>query len=171
MSSARQASGPPGTGAALADVVAQLRRAMRRAARTADPANTLSVAQLELLSCLAETPGARPSQLARVLRLAPNSVTTLVNGLQARQLVTRTSGSGDRRTVALALTETGAHAVGQWQATNASILRAAVVGLHPGWQHLLTAALPALTELVSAIDNLTDQKPEHQESIERAAAS
>lgn len=65
---------------ALAEVVARLRRAMRRAARNADPSNTLSVAQLELLSCLAENPGAGPSRLAHVLRLAPNSVTTMVNG-------------------------------------------------------------------------------------------
>lgn len=166
-------SGPPpasGTDVALADVVAQLRRAMRRAARSADPGNTLSVAQLELLSCLAENPGARPSQLARVLRLAPNSVTTLVNGLQVRGLVRRASGSGDRRTVALHLTEAGAHAVRQWQAANAAILRTAAEGLHPGWRHLLAAALPALTELVSAIDSLTDQAPHHGVPPQRDAA-
>lgn len=159
MNSAQPPDGVVGTDVALAGVVAQLRRAMRRAARTADPANTLSVAQLELLSCLAESPGARPSQLARQLRLAPNSVTTLVNGLRAGGLVTRASGSGDRRTVALSLTQAGAHAVRQWQATNAAILRTAVAGLHPGWQHLLAAALPALRELASAIDSLADQGP------------
>jgi hypothetical protein len=32
------------------------------------------VAQLEFLSCLAENPGARPGQLARMLRLAPRRV-------------------------------------------------------------------------------------------------
>ncbi len=149
----------PGTDVALAGVVAQLRRAMRRAARTADPASTLSVAQLELLSCLAENPAARPSQLARQLRLAPNSVTTLANGLESRGLVTRTSGDGDRRTVTLRLTQAGEHAVRQWQATNTAILQAAIAGLHPGWQHLLAAALPALRELITAIDTLADQPP------------
>lgn len=98
-------------GVALADVIARLRRAMRRAARASDPDNALSVAQLELLSCLAENPGSRPSQLARLLRLAPNSVTTLVNGLRTRGLITRTGGSGDRRTVSLTLTDTGGQAV------------------------------------------------------------
>lgn len=141
----------------LADVIARLRRAMRRAARTADPGNTLSVAQLELMSCLAENPGARPSQVARLLRLAPNSVTTLVNGLRTRGLVTRTAGGDDRRTAALELTGTGRDAVEHWQATNAAILRAAVGGLHPGWQHLLTASLPALEQLVDAIDELAEQ--------------
>jgi DNA-binding MarR family transcriptional regulator len=160
-----------GTDVALAGVVAQLRRAMRRAARAADPANTLSVAQLELMSCLAGNPGARPSQLARQLQLAPNSVTTLANGLESRGLVTRTSGHTDRRTVALRLTPAGAHAVRQWQATNAAILQAAMGGLHPGWQHLLAAALPALRELVSAIDSLADQPAQQTEPAECDAVS
>jgi DNA-binding MarR family transcriptional regulator len=53
---------------------------MRRAARATDPALGLSVAQLELLSCMAEHPAIRPSQLARMLRLAPSSVATLPCG-------------------------------------------------------------------------------------------
>jgi hypothetical protein len=71
-------------GLAVADVVSRLRRAMRRAARAQGSGGLpggLSVAQLEFLSCLAENPGARPGQLARLLRLAPSSVATLVNGL------------------------------------------------------------------------------------------
>ncbi len=70
-------------GPELADIVSRLRRAIRRAARAADPALGLSVAQLELLSCMAENPGVRPSQLARMLRLAPSSVATLLSGLQS----------------------------------------------------------------------------------------
>ena len=66
----------------LADAVSRLRRAMRRAARAADPGSGLSVAQLEMLSCMAENPGSRPGQLARLLRLAPSSVATLSNSLR-----------------------------------------------------------------------------------------
>ena len=141
---------------ALAEVVARLRRAMRRAARNADPDNTLSVAQLELLSCLAENPGARPGRLAQLLKLAPNSVTTTVNGLQAKNLVTRANGSGDRRAVVLELTDPGREAVHRWQVTNAGILADAVAKLHPAWRHLLGAALPALRELVGTIDDLAE---------------
>jgi len=90
----------PVPSADLADVVAQLRRAMRRAARAGDPAATLSVAQLEMLSCLAENAGARPGQLARLLRLAPSSVATLTHALRRADLVTRTGGEADRRTAA-----------------------------------------------------------------------
>jgi DNA-binding MarR family transcriptional regulator len=63
---------------------------MRRAARAADPALGLSVAQLELLSCIAEHPGIRPSQLARLLRLAPSSVATLLNWLQSEATAPKT---------------------------------------------------------------------------------
>ncbi|MBF6061110.1 MarR family transcriptional regulator [Nocardia terpenica] len=130
---------------------------MRRAARAADPGNTLSVAQLELLSCVAEHPGIRPSQVAKLLRLAPNSVTTLVNGLHAQHMITR-APADDRRAVTLNLTDTGIRAVQSWQATNADVLRAALADLHPGWQYLLTAALPALDELTRAIDRLVDPR-------------
>lgn len=140
---------------ALADVVARLRRAMRRAARAADGGNALSVAQLELLSCLAENPGARPSHLARLLRLAPNSVTTLVNVLRKQGLVTRADGGEDRRTVSLTLTPAGERAVRQWRTTNTAILRGALDELHPAWRQLLTASLPALSELVHAIEILS----------------
>lgn len=140
----------------LADVIARLRRAMRRAARAGDPDNTLSVAQLELLSCLSENPGSRPSELAKRLRLAPSSVTTLVNGLRTRGMISRVGGTADRRTVVLSVTEDGAAAVQRWNSTNATILRAALADLHPGWQHLIGAALPALRELIQAIDSLAD---------------
>ena len=142
---------------ALADVIARLRRAMRRAARAAAPETALSVAQLELLSCLAENPGARPGQLARLLRLAPNSVTTLVNGLQKQRMITRTGGDADRRAVVLTLTPDGDRAVRAWHATNETVLREAIAELHPAWQHLLSAAQPALRELVRAIDTVTER--------------
>lgn len=150
---------PDGDGLALADIVARLRRAMRRAARLRDPANALSVAQLELLSCVGENPGVRPSRLARLLQLAPNSVTTLVNGLESRGLVGRAGAAPDRRAVALTLTETGERAVRQWQATNLAILEAALQQLDPSRQQQLAVAMPALLALVDAIDAHADQSP------------
>ncbi|HEY0118582.1 MAG TPA: MarR family transcriptional regulator [Cellulomonas sp.] len=140
----------------LADVVARLRRAMRRAWRAKDEGNPLSVAQLELLTSLQERPGSRPGQLARALRLAPNSVTTLVNGLQGRGLVTRAEGATDRRTVHLTLSAAGQEAVRRWQSTNADILRDAVAQLGAPSRDALTGLLPVLRELVETIDRATD---------------
>jgi DNA-binding MarR family transcriptional regulator len=142
----------------LADAVAQLRRAMRRAYRAADPTTTLSVAQLEMLSCLAENPGARPGQLARMLRLAPSSVATLTHALRRADLVTRTGGEGDRRTACLRLTLAGEAAVIRWKVLNEDLLQTAFAALPEGSRGTIQAALGALTELAGAVDALADEQ-------------
>ncbi len=145
----------------MADIVSRLRRAMRRAARAADPALGLSVAQLELLSCMAEHPGVRPSQLARMLRLAPSSVATLLNGLQSAGFVMRTPGgehgsAGDRRTVSLDLSDQGDAAVTRWHRVNEEIIQAALAALPQRDRVTLRDAAPALRDLTVSIDALAD---------------
>jgi DNA-binding MarR family transcriptional regulator len=155
-------SGGPGrdpNGLAVADVVSRLRRAMRRAARAQGSGGLpggLSVAQLEFLSALAETPGARPGQLARQLRLAPSSVATLVNSLTRAQLIERSGGVQDRRTAVLRLTTDGEAVVASWQQVNAHILTVALASLEPASRDTLAMALPALRELTGAVDALAD---------------
>ncbi len=143
-------------GSSLADTIGRLRRAMRRAARAADPGNQLTVAQLELLSCLADHPGARPGQLAQLLNLRKNSVTTLVNGLTRLGMISRGAADGDRRAVELTLTEDGRRAVHAWQATNSEILHIALSTLTVQERRALARATPALDALTCAIDRLAD---------------
>jgi DNA-binding MarR family transcriptional regulator len=140
----------------LADAVSRLRRAMRRAARAADPGSGLSVAQLEMLSCLAENPGARPGQVARLLRLAPSSVATLANSLRQAGLVTRTGGAGDRRTACLDLTPAGEAAVVRWKTLNERLLGLAQAALPAASRSVLADALPALAALAGEVDALAD---------------
>jgi DNA-binding MarR family transcriptional regulator len=146
-------------GPELAGIVSRLRRAMRRAARAADPDLELSVAQLELLSCITEHPGIRPSHLARMLRLAPSSVATLLGGLQSAGYVTRTpGGDGDRRTVSLDLSEAGAAAVTRWHQVNEDIIQAALAALPHRDRAALRDAAPALRDLTASIDAQADQR-------------
>ena len=159
---AQDLEGQEQIGPEMADIVSRLRRAMRRAARATDPALGLSVAQLELLSCMAEHPGVRPSQLARMLRLAPSSVATLLNGLQSAGFVMRTpggdaGGAGDRRTVSLDLSGAGAAAVTRWHQVNEDIIQAALATLPERDQAALRDAAPALRDLTASIDALADQ--------------
>ncbi|SRR5579875_571019 len=140
----------------LPESIARLRRAMRRAARALDPEGSLSVAQLELLSVLAEHPGARPGELARLLRLAPNTVTTLIQALAPRGLISRSAEASDRRAVAVSLTESGERAVRAWHRTNSEILRRAVAALPASQRRALAEAVPALDALALAIDELAD---------------
>jgi len=155
----QEQAGQEQIGPELAGLVSRLRRAMRRAARAADPATELSVAQLELLSCITEHPGIRPSQLARMLRLAPSSVATLLGGLQSAGYVTRTPGAdsaGDRRTVSLDLSEAGTEAVTRWHRVNEDIIQAALAELPHRERAALRDAAPALRDLTASIDAQAD---------------
>jgi DNA-binding MarR family transcriptional regulator len=143
----------------LADGIARLRRALRRGARVADPANPLAVAQLELLSALTEHPGARPGQLARLLHMRPNTVTTIVNALAAQGMISRAAADGDRRAVQLTATDAGQQAVHAWQATNAAVLHLALSTLPAPQRRALAAAVPALDALATAVDRLADSPP------------
>src|ERR1035437_259458 len=137
---------------AVADLVARLRRAMRKAARVRAPAMSLSVARLELLSLLQEHPGARPGDLAGLLHLAANSVSTLANAMVSAGMLDRSPGTTDKRTVEFTLTPQGAHLVRQWRTTNAALLQSAIAALNTQDQQILTEALPVLERLVAVID-------------------
>jgi DNA-binding MarR family transcriptional regulator len=147
---------PIRTSDGLADCIARLRRALRRGARVADPANPLAVAQLELLSTLAEHPGARPGQLARLLHLRPNTVTTMVSALAVQGMIERATSAGDRRAIELTMTDAGQQAVRAWQAANAAVLNLALSALPARQRRALDAAIPALDALAKAVDKLAD---------------
>jgi DNA-binding MarR family transcriptional regulator len=102
-----------------------------------------------MLSCMAENPGARPGQLARLLRLAPSSVATLANSLRQADLVTRTGGAGDRRTASLDLTPAGLSAVARWKTLN---------------ERLLSLALDSLP-----VDTLADEPAPHPAAAPRTS--
>jgi DNA-binding MarR family transcriptional regulator len=140
----------------LAEAIARLRRALRRGARVADPGNTLAVAQLELLGAVAEHPGSRPGQVARLLNMRPNTVTTIVNALSAHGMLQRATAEDDRRAVELTVTETGQQAVLAWQATNAAVLNLALSSLPARQRRALAAAVPALQALAREVDRLAD---------------
>ncbi len=154
----------PGPGAAeattsdtLGDVVARLRRAMRRSARVRMPSTRLSVAQLELLSIVEEYPGSRSGQLAQLLRLAPNSVSTLVGTLAEMGMLERSSDPADKRAVTYSLTVEGAREVIQWRETSNASLKAAVAALDPDELRVMGLALPVLDRIVALLDEQTDR--------------
>ena len=144
----------------IAEVIARLRRALRRGARVADPANRLAVAQLEVLSAVTEQAGVRPGQLARQLHMRPNTMTTIVNALCTQGMLDRAGAAGDRRAIELTATEAGRQAVLTWQATNAAVLHLALSTLPAQQRRTLRAAVPALDALARAIDRLADQPPD-----------
>jgi DNA-binding MarR family transcriptional regulator len=73
-------------------------------------------AQYSVLLVVHQTPGLRQSQVADALGIKRTNFVTLFDGLQQRGLALRAPVAGDRRAVALHLTEAGEALVGQLMA-------------------------------------------------------
>jgi DNA-binding MarR family transcriptional regulator len=136
----------------LADAVARLRRAMRRAARQRAPELGLSVAELEVMTAIATEPGSRAGDLAQRLRLAPNTLSTLATRLDGQGLIERSPGTGDRRTVELSLSDSGQAALDAWQHTNIHLIATALSALPEADRRRIRSVLPAIERLVDLID-------------------
>src|ERR1700746_1849951 len=104
--------------AAAAELLAALgaiRRVARRAVSSSALAGALPPARSELLRLAARRPGISVAEAAQELRLAPNSVSTMVSQLAADGLLARSRAVADRRSVRLALTHGGAARGAQWR--------------------------------------------------------
>lgn len=135
----------------LTEVVARLRRALRTSIRTEYTWESLPMAQVELLACLAERDGTRVGELAQLLRLAPNSVSTLVQQLSDAGFLHRERDPADRRAALLRLTPAGAAALAGWQRAHERRLGSALTRLSEDDRRAIVAALPALSNLVEAL--------------------
>ena len=91
--------------------------------------------------------------------MRPNTVTTIVNALTARGMITRATADEDGRAIELTATDAGQKAVHAWQVTDAAVLHLALSTLPEPQQRALTAAVPAIDALARAIDRLADTPP------------
>ena len=82
-----------------------IRRTARRAARQAWTQQPLPPAQSELLRLAAARPGITVADAAQELRLAPNTVSTLVGRLTDAGLLRRERSAQDGRAALLTVTE------------------------------------------------------------------
>jgi DNA-binding MarR family transcriptional regulator len=136
----------------LAEVVARLRRALRRAVRADLTKQTLPVAQIEVLQLLAERPGLRSGEVGEALLLAPTTISTLVGALLSARLIERAPDPADRRAWHLHLTSRGTRELARWQQSNKRVLRDAMAALGAADRQALRGALPALAALVNHLD-------------------
>jgi DNA-binding MarR family transcriptional regulator len=161
VSSVNDVSLPPGPPAELeragaADLLAAIgavRRVARRAVRSAY-AEPLPPARSELLRLAARRPGIGVAEAAAELRLAPNSVSTMVSKLAEDGLLSRGRVASDGRSVRLTVTEAGAARVEEWRDIRLD-LAARAIGLLPAEdQKALAAVVPALTRLAQLMEEL-----------------
>ncbi|ETA01365.1 transcriptional regulator, MarR family [Frankia casuarinae] len=147
---------------ALTEVVTRLRRVLRTSIRSDYPWEALPMAQVELLQCLQERDGARVGELAGLLHLAPNTVSTLVQQMSDADLLRRVTDPADRRAARVSLTETGTRHLQGWREAHERRLGDALGRLAAADQAVIVEALPALSRLVEQLD---DRRPADPSSV------
>jgi DNA-binding MarR family transcriptional regulator len=140
------------SGGELLAAIGLVRRTARRAVRQAWEQEPLPPAQGELLRLAASRPGITVADAAQELRLAPNTVSTLVGKLTSAGLLTRSRGTQDARTALLTVTDGARQRLAQWRDLRAELAGRALARLTPGDRRALAAALPALQRLAEGME-------------------
>ena len=138
---------------ALTDVVGRLRRALRRSIRSDYPWERLPMARVELLHALTELGPARVGELARAQRLAPNTVSELVQQLIDDGFAARTVDPHDGRASVITVTPRGIGELHQWTEANENRIGAALASLSAADQKAIHRAVPALERLVDRLQS------------------
>jgi DNA-binding MarR family transcriptional regulator len=129
-----------------------VRRIVRRAARMAGLDEPLPAAQSELLRLAAGRPGISVADAAHELRLAPNTVSTLVGRLTAAGLLDRARGVSDGRSVRLSATDKAARRIAGRRDLRTEVATRALDQLADGDRQALADAMPALLRFVAKLD-------------------
>ncbi len=159
VSSVNDASSPPADLAKaeageLLTAAGAIRRIARRAVRNSATAQALPPARSELLRLAARRPGISVAEAAHEMRLAPNSVSTMVSRLTADGLLSRDRASSDGRTVRLTPTEAGMERIAQWQDIRTGLAGRALGQLSEADRQAIRAAIPALARLAEQMEAL-----------------
>jgi DNA-binding MarR family transcriptional regulator len=111
----------------LVAAVGRFRRAARRAAGQR-PGQRLTPSQVELVLLVRDRPGLSVQQAAGELRLAANSVSTLVRALMDQGMLERLPDPADRRVARLRLTDAARDRIQAWQDRRTDAVTAAMAG-------------------------------------------
>lgn len=133
---------------------AALRRLVRRQIEPPPdiPGPRLRGGQVELLGVVEESPGIGVASAAKVLRMAANSVSTLVNQLADAGLLVRETDDDDRRAIRLHLTEAATVRLKAWRQAKARLVGAGVARLSAVDRAAIARALPALRTLMAQLE-------------------
>jgi DNA-binding MarR family transcriptional regulator len=135
----------------LLSTMASIRRTGRRVAERPAELSALTGAQLELARLVRRRPGISIAEAASELRLAPNTVSTLVRRLTDTGLMFRLVGEPDRRIARLELSADLRHRIDAWRDRRVVALGASIGRLPAGDQRLLLEALPVLGRLADQL--------------------
>jgi DNA-binding MarR family transcriptional regulator len=131
---------------------------MLAARASAEAVQRVSSSQLQALLCLHEQGPLKLTKLAEALEVIPSSATRLCDRLVAADLITRKTGTVDRREVVLQLTTSGKKLIRQIQDRRQAEIRQALTGMSDRERRGLLAGLEALAAQLTH-DEGTDAAP------------
>jgi DNA-binding MarR family transcriptional regulator len=143
----------PATPEDLLEAVSAIRRAVRRRVSRPVELSVLTGAQLELVRLLRREPGVSIADAAARLRVAPNTVSTLVGQLSDAGVVERRTDEVDRRVVRLTLNPGIRRRVDAVRDRRLDALGEAMSRLSPDERRLLDEATPVLLRLADELQN------------------
>jgi DNA-binding MarR family transcriptional regulator len=156
---------PPGPGqldpltVELPRAVLRFRRSLRRTARQDFNREALSPTEVELVSLIRSRPGTGVAAAAAELRLAPNTVSTIIRKVVVIGLVHRDFDPADRRAARLTLTRSAEERLAEWRSHRADVLSTAMAGLEAGERDVLARAIPLLEKLSESLDRARREPP------------
>jgi len=139
----------------LLSAMAALRRGTRLAGRPAE-LSELTGAQLDLLRLVRRRPGVSVADAAAELRLAPNTVSTLVRRLKDAGLLLRHADRTDRRVARLELSPETALEVERFRDRRIALLASAIAELRPAERRRLEGASAILGRLAARLPDLAE---------------
>jgi DNA-binding MarR family transcriptional regulator len=128
----------------LARSVGRLRRSLNREVRAGTAIPPLPEAQMEILRLVDRRPGLRVQDAAAELRLAPNTVSTLVHRLVDAGLVRRVADPDDGRVAHLRLSAAAEQRLRRWRDRRQEILAARLADLDSADRLVVERAVPVL---------------------------
>jgi DNA-binding MarR family transcriptional regulator len=137
----------------LLAAISAVRRTSRRAARHAWATEPLPTAQSELLRLIARRPGICVADAAHDLRLAPNTVSTLVGRLAEQGLLRRERSLPDSRSVRLTTTDKARRRLEEWRDLRAELVGEVLATMTAEDRQSLAGAIPALIRLAERMEH------------------
>ena len=138
----------------LTQVIANLRRAMRRTQHDLFSDRFFTTSEYEFLRFVADHDKVRVGVAAESLSIAPNTASTIVNRLLKMGVISKTGSPDDRRVGVLSLTNYGRERLLTLIDHRVSILVAAFSKLDSEAMFVISNALPALNSLIDIVVNL-----------------
>jgi DNA-binding MarR family transcriptional regulator len=136
----------------LLAALSAIRRAMRRHGGRPAELSSLTTAQLELARVVRRNPGISTAGAAEAMRLAPNTVSTLIRDLVSAGLLIRRTDPSDRRVARLELTDSWKRKIDAWRDRRVTGVEDAIKQLSPGDRRRIESALPALAHLARELE-------------------